>query len=143
MILNHWISFTVVMPLLPILVSGIVIAMRGETVRYEALLGGAELFFICLCIAASTARDLEDAKSHLRGWAPFELANCVMQLLLMSLCLCTMFVFLDRNFVERGLDREYVANLAICFAVLSAAICLSAQIALAKAEKPKRGRVAE
>ena len=128
---------------MPIFGVALITCMQGNTPRYELLFGGTELFLICLFIVGSTVRDLENAKVHLRGWSPFELARDALLILAMLISMMSAYVFLDLHMHSLAFKREAVANMGIVLAGLSTAICLPAQVMLARAEKPKREYIAK
>lgn len=132
-----WAIHTIVVPLSPLLVVGLIASQPEKAIPYERILGGTEIFLLCLFIAAATYRDWDDAKAKL---ADSSLWNCLSPLLLIwvqSLAIMSVFILIHTHVQDLGLRAQFVANAGIVFGLLTAAICLSAQVFLASAKQKR------
>ncbi len=132
-----WTIYSIVIPLLPLLVAWAIASSPEKAIPYEQILGGTEVFLICLFVAATTYRDWDDAKAKM---GDSNLWNCLSPLLFIwvqSLAIMSVFIFIHVRVQDLGLSAEFVANAGIGFGLVTAAICLSAQVFLASAKQKR------
>ena len=138
----RWTIYTIVIPLSPLLVVAAISSQPEKAIPYEGILGGTEIFLLCLFITSTTYRDWDIARERLAQSHLRECLRLALEFWLYGLGVMSAFVFLHVHVQDLGLPAQFVANTGIVFGTLTTALCLTAQVLLANGEKAKRKGVA-
>lgn len=57
--MTTWISYSIIVPLFPISIAFLLSIMKGETIQFQNILGGTELYMLSLVLLASTRNEIE------------------------------------------------------------------------------------
>lgn len=133
----RWAIYAIVVPLSPLLVAGLIASQPEKALPYERILGGTEIFLLCLFIAATTYRDWDDAKARLTDSRLWNSLSPLLFIWVQSVAVMSAFIMIHTHVQDLGLSAQFVANAGIGFGMLTAAICLPAQIFLASAKQKR------
>lgn len=133
-----WIIYTIVIPLMPLLIVAVIASQPEKAIPYERILGGTEIFLMCLFVASTTYKDWNNDRAKLARSKVNEFLSPMMEIWMFIIATMSVYVFIHVYLHDLGMHAEFVANSAIVFGVLTTVICLSAQVLLANGEKQKR-----
>ena len=135
----RWIIFSILLPLFPMLLAIVVLIGQGETVQYERLLGGTEIYILSVTVLASTKNDLDNSGID---FSQFSIYNILTVLLLpITIFFSMMFgvVFINEHVKDFGLSGAFIANLGIVLGIMATVLCVPLQVLLLVTEKPGEG----
>lgn len=133
-----WIIYTIVIPLMPLLIVAAIASQPENATPYERILGGTELFLLCLFVASTTYKDWTNDKAKLARSKGCDCLSSLMEIWILIVATFSVYVFIHVYLQDLGMPAQFVANSGIALGILTTAICLSAQVSLANCEKQKR-----
>ena len=57
--MTNWISYSILIPLFPIIIAVLVGSLKGESINIEAVFGGTDLYMLSIVLLATTRSDIE------------------------------------------------------------------------------------
>ena len=136
--LFRWTIYTVVIPLMPLLIVAAIAGQPDNAIPYERLLGGTEIFLLCLFVASTTYKDWCNDEAKVARLRVYECLSPLMEIWIIVIATLSVYVFVHVHLQDLGMPAKFLANTGIVFGLLTTAVCLTAQVLLAKGEKLKR-----
>ena len=135
----RWIIFSILLPLFPMLLAVVILIGQGETVQYERLLGGTEIYILSVTVLASTKNDLDNSEIDFSQFGIYSILTVL--LLPITIFFSMMFgaVFINERVQDFGLSRAFIANLGIFLGIMATVLCVPLQVLLLVTEKPREG----
>ena len=154
-----WALYAIALPLSPMSLALFIMSGRGSAVAYEDLLGGTEVFLLCITVFATTHVDLEKSKIDFSRLVVYRVLkmlvfpSAVVIAMLFGVVLVNVFVAncsscdsgafagtIDVSVREMVLalillPRTHIANYAVVLGVFTSVICGSLRVALIVSER--------
>ena len=121
--MTNWISYFVVIPLFPIITALALSLLKSESLQYQSIFGGTELYMLSVVLLAGTRSDLERSPR-----AVFKTGNYrrVTTLLIPAMLLCSVFygiVFMNLRAENPDFSKDSIAVLGLILGIPSIVVC--------------------
>ena len=63
--MTNWLTYSILIPLFPIITAVLISFLKGETIRIQNILGGTDLFILSMVVLATTRNDVESSSPSL------------------------------------------------------------------------------
>ena len=121
--MTYWISYFIVIPLFPIITALIFSLLKGESIQYQSIFGGTELFMLSVVVLAGTRSDIEGSSKSV-----FNVGNYrrVTTLLIPAMLFCSVLygiVFMNLRAENPDIPDISIARLGIILGLSTFLIC--------------------
>ena len=121
--ITNWTSYFVIVPLFPIITALVLSLLKGESLQYQSIFGGTELYMLSVVILASTRSDIERSPI-----ARFKTGNYrrLTTLLIPAMLLCSVFygiVFMNLRADNPDISKASIAILGLILSVPTIIVC--------------------
>ncbi len=121
--MTNWISYFVVIPLFPIITALALSLLKSESLQYQSIFGGTELYMLSVVLLAGTRSDLERSPREV-----FKTGNYrrVTTLLIPAMLLCSVFygiVFMNLRAENPDFSKDSIAVLGLILGIPSIVVC--------------------
>ncbi len=121
--MTNWISYFVVIPLFPIITALALSLLKSESLQYQSIFGGTELYMLSVVLLAGTRSDLERSPREV-----FKTGNYrrVTTLLIPAMLLCSVFygiVFMNLRAENPDFSKDSIAVLGLILGIPSMVVC--------------------
>lgn len=134
----RWTAYTIVIPLMPLLIVAAIASQRDNAIPYERILGGTELLLLCLFVASTTYKDWRNDKAKLKRSRVYDCLSPLMEIWIIIIATLSICVFIHVHLQDLEAPAQFWSNTGIVFGILTTAICFTAQALLATGDKHKR-----
>lgn len=131
--MTNWISYFIVIPLFPIIFALVFSLLKGESIQYQSIFGGTELYMFSVVIIAATRSDIEASSKEI-----FKTGNYrrVTTLLVPAMLFCSVFygiIFMNLRAENPDIPDDSIATFGLILGLLAATVCSLLQYKLRSA----------
>ena len=121
--MTNWISYSIIVPLFPIAIAFLLSVMKGETIQFQSILGGTELYMLSLVLLAATRNEIEKSRhsGFNRGFY-----RRLTTLLIPAMLFCGVIygiIFMNLRAEAPDIPQSSIAILGLILGVLTFLIC--------------------
>ncbi len=121
--MTTWISYSIIVPLFPIAIAFLLSVMKGETIQFQNILGGTELYMLSLVLLASTRNEIE--KSTISDFR-IGFFRRLTTLLIPAMLFCGVIygiIFMNLRADDPDIPVRSIATLGLILGMLSCLVC--------------------
>lgn len=121
--MTTWISYSIIVPLFPISIAFLLSVMKGETIHFQNILGGTELYMLSLVLLASTRNEME--KSTISDFSS-GFYRRLTTLLIPAMLFCGVIygiIFMNLRADDPDIPSRSIATLGLILGASSCIVC--------------------
>lgn len=121
--MTGWISYAIIVPLFPIGTAFLISILQGETIQFQNILGGTELYMLSVVILAATRNDIERSSSRTFRVGMY---RRVATLLIPAMLFCSVFygiVFMNLRAENPDIPKSSIAVLGSIMGTMTILVC--------------------
>lgn len=121
--MTNWISYFIVIPLFPIIFALVFSILKGESIQFQSIFGGSELYMFSVVIIAATRSEIESSSK-----AIFKSGNYrrITTLLVPAMLFCSVFygiVFMNLRALNPDIPAVSIAIFGLILSGLATLVC--------------------
>lgn len=121
--MTNWISYFIIIPLFPIISTLVFSVLKGETIQFQSIFGGSELYMFSVVILAATRSEIESSsKPIFRS----RIYRSVTTLLVPAMLFCSVFygiVFVNLRVENPDIPEASIASFGLLMGTLATLVC--------------------
>lgn len=131
---TRWVTFSILLPLFPMLLALLVLIGQGKSIQYESLLGGTAIYILSVTVLASTKNDLDNARADFSRSRIYSFLTVFLLPYAIFISMVFGVVYINEYVNDFGLVESFIANVGILLGIIASIICVSLQVMLSVAE---------
>ena len=121
--MTGWISYAIIVPLLPIGIAFLISILQGEAIQFQNILGGTELYMLSVVVLAVTRNDIERSSSRTFRVGMY---RRVATLLISALFFCSILygiIFMNLRAENPDIPKSSIAVLGSIMGTMTVLVC--------------------
>ena len=121
--MTNWISYFIIIPLFPIIFALVFSVLKGETIQFQSIFGGTELYMYSVVILAATRSEIESSSKPVFSSGNY---RRVTTLLVPAMLFCSVFygiVFMNLRAENPDIPEASIAIFGLLVGTLATFIC--------------------
>ena len=121
--MTNWISYFIIIPLFPIIFALVFSVLKGETIQFQSIFGGSELYMFSVVILAATRSEIESSSKPAFSSGNYRRATT---LLIPAMLFCGVFygiVFMNLRAENPDIPEASIAVFGLLLGTLATLVC--------------------